>query len=44
MAAMGIKFTGEIALTPKPGPSAKELENLRAIVDESKKVGVFVQV
>ena len=44
MAAMGIKFTGEIALTPKPGPSAKELENLRAIVDESKKVGVLVQV
>src|SRR5579862_2959493 len=24
MAAMGIKFTGEIALTPKPGPSAQE--------------------
>src|ERR1700681_2938916 len=44
MAEMGIKFTGEIALTPKPGPSAKELETLRAIVDESKKVGVLVQV
>jgi len=44
MAAMGVKFTGEIALTPKPGPTAKELENLRAIVDESKKVGVLVQV
>ena len=44
MAGLGIKFTGEIALTPKPGPSAKELETLRAIVDESKKVGVLVQV
>jgi imidazolonepropionase-like amidohydrolase len=44
MAAMGIKFTGEIALTPKPGPSAQEMEILRAIVDESKKVGVLVQV
>jgi imidazolonepropionase-like amidohydrolase len=44
MAEMGIKFTGEIALTPKPGPSAKELETLRAIVDESKKAGVLVQV
>jgi len=44
MAAMGIKFTGEIALTPKPGPTAKELETLKAIVDESKKVGVLVQV
>lgn len=44
MAGMGIKFTGEIALTPKPGPSAQEMEVLRAIVDESKKVGVLVQV
>src|SRR5690348_14023606 len=41
MAAQGIKFTGEIALTPKPGPSTKEMETLRAILDESKKVGVL---
>jgi imidazolonepropionase-like amidohydrolase len=44
MAEMGIKFTGEIALTPVPGPSEKELEILRAVVDEAKKVGVMVQV
>jgi len=44
MAEMGIKFTGEIALTPVPGPSEKELEILRAIVDEAKKAGVMVQV
>jgi imidazolonepropionase-like amidohydrolase len=44
MAAQGIKFTGEIALTPRPGPSAKEMETLRAILDESKKAGVLVQV
>jgi imidazolonepropionase-like amidohydrolase len=44
MAAMGIKFTGEIALTPVPGPSEKEMETLRAIVDEAKKDGVMVQV
>ena len=44
MAAMGIKFTGEIALTPVPGPGEKELEVLRAIVDEAKKAGVTVQV
>jgi imidazolonepropionase-like amidohydrolase len=44
MAEMGIKFTGEIALTPIPGPSEKELEVLRAVVDEAKKVGVMVQV
>ncbi len=44
MAGMGIKFTGEIALTPIPGPSEKELEVLRAVVDEAKKDGVMVQV
>ena len=44
MAALGIKFTGEIALTPVPGPSEKEIETLRAVVDEAKKVGVLVQV
>src|SRR5271167_2169253 len=30
MAAMGIKFTGEIALTPVPGPTEKELDVLKA--------------
>jgi imidazolonepropionase-like amidohydrolase len=44
MAEMGIKFTGEIALTPIPGPSEKEIEVLKAVVDEAKKVGVMVQV
>jgi imidazolonepropionase-like amidohydrolase len=44
MADMGIKFTGEIALTPIPGPTEKELEVLRAVVDEAKKVGIMVQV
>src|SRR4029077_7781810 len=44
LAALGVKFIGEMPLTPKPGPTAKELENLRAIVDESKKAGVWVQI
>ena len=44
MAAMGIKFTGEIGLTPEPGPTEKEMEVLRAVVDEAKKAGVMVQV
>jgi len=44
LAEMGVKFTGEIALTPVPGPTEQELEVLRAVVDEGKKVGVFVQV
>jgi imidazolonepropionase-like amidohydrolase len=44
LAALGIKFVGEQALTPKPGPTAKELENLTAAVDESKKVGVWIQI
>src|SRR3954471_18975336 len=38
MAAQGVKFTGEIALTPVPGPSAEEIEKLKAILDEAKKV------
>jgi imidazolonepropionase-like amidohydrolase len=42
MAGMGIKFTGEIALTPVPGPSEKELEVLKAALDEAKKAGVMV--
>jgi imidazolonepropionase-like amidohydrolase len=44
MAAMGIRFTGEIALTPEPGPTAQEIEVLKAVVDEGKKAGVIVQV
>jgi imidazolonepropionase-like amidohydrolase len=44
LAEMGVKFTGEIALTPVPGPSDQEIEVLRAVVDEGKKAGVFVQV
>src|SRR5689334_23316829 len=44
LAAMGVKFIGEMSLTPKPGPTAKEMENLRAIVDEGKKAGVWIQV
>src|SRR5262245_13348659 len=44
LAALGIKFIGEQALTPKPGPTTQELENLRAMVDESKKVGVWIQI
>ena len=44
LAALGIKFIGEQALTPKPGPTARELENLRAVVDESRKAGVWIQI
>jgi imidazolonepropionase-like amidohydrolase len=44
MAAAGIKYTGEISLTPVPGPTAQEMEVLRAVLDEAKKAGVIVQV
>ena len=44
IAALGIKFTGEIALTPVPGPSDREIEVLKAILDEGQKAGVLVQV
>lgn len=44
LAAKGIKHTGEIALTPEPGPPQAEIEVLKAIVDEAAKVGVQVNV
>jgi imidazolonepropionase-like amidohydrolase len=44
LAAMGIKFTGELLLTPVPGPSPQEIEVLRAVVDEGKKAGVMIQI
>jgi imidazolonepropionase-like amidohydrolase len=43
LAALGIKFIGEENIDPKP-PKPNQLENLRAIVDESKKAGVLVMV
>ena len=44
MAAMGVRFTGEIALTPVPGPSEEELDVLRAVLEEAERAGVIVQV
>jgi imidazolonepropionase-like amidohydrolase len=44
MAMNGIKYTGEMAVTPEPGPSENELAVLRASVDEGAKAGVQVNV
>ena len=44
LAAKGLKHTGEIGLTPEPGPTQAEIEVLKAILDEAKKVGVQVNV
>jgi imidazolonepropionase-like amidohydrolase len=44
LAEQGIKFTGEISLTPRPAPTAQEMDTLKAIIDEGKKAGVYVQV
>ncbi|MEQ1946820.1 MAG: amidohydrolase family protein [Bryobacteraceae bacterium] len=44
MAAKGIRHTGEIALTPEPGPPPAEIEVLKATLDEAAKVGVQVNV
>ena len=44
IAGLGIKYTGEISLTPKPGPPPQEIETLKAILDEGKKANVWVQV
>jgi len=43
LAALGIKFIGEENINPKP-PTPGQLDNLRAIVDESKKAGALVMV
>jgi imidazolonepropionase-like amidohydrolase len=44
LAAKGVKHTGEIGLTPEPAPPQSEIEVVKAIVDEAKKVGVQVNV
>ncbi len=44
MAAKGIQHTGEIGLTPEPGPTPQEMEVLKAVVDEAAKAGVQVNV
>src|SRR5579863_8284903 len=43
LAGLGIKFIGEELISPKP-PTAKELENLKAINEEAKKEGIWVMV
>src|SRR5688572_23038452 len=44
LAAKGVKHTGEIGLAPEPGPTPAEIDVLKAIVDEAKKVGMQVNV
>ncbi|OYX33788.1 MAG: hypothetical protein B7Y99_06740 [Caulobacterales bacterium 32-69-10] len=44
MAAKGIKHTGEIGITPVPGPPPAEIAVLKAALDEGAKVGVQVNV
>jgi imidazolonepropionase-like amidohydrolase len=44
MAARGIRYTSEIALTPEPAPPQAEIEVLKAVVDEAAKIGVQVNV
>jgi imidazolonepropionase-like amidohydrolase len=41
---LGVKYTGEMLLTPVPGPTAKELEIIAAALDEGGKAGVRIQV
>ena len=44
LAKAGVKHTGEIGLTPEPAPPQAEIETLKAIVDEGKKVGVQANI
>jgi len=43
LVALGIRFIGEETISPKP-PTPTQMQNLRAIVDESKKAGALVMV
>ncbi len=40
MAAKGIRFTGEMPITPEPGPSADELATLKAVLEEGARDNV----
>lgn len=44
LAQLGVRYTGEMLLTPVPGPTATELAILAAALDEGAKSGVKVQV
>lgn len=44
LAAKGVKHTGEIGLTPEPAPPQAQMEVVKAIVEESRKLGVQVNV
>ena len=44
MAMKGIKYTGEIGVTPEPGPPPEQIAILQAAIDEGKKAGVQVDV
>ena len=44
LAAMGVHYTGEMLLTPVPGPTSNELAIIAAALDEGAKDGVKVQV
>ena len=44
LAAMGVQYTGEILVTPVPGPTPEEMAIIAAALDEGRKVGVKVQV
>ena len=44
LAQLGVKYTGEMILSPVPGPTEAELAVMRAMLDEGRKLGVGVQV
>jgi imidazolonepropionase-like amidohydrolase len=44
LAALGVKYSGEMLLTPVPGPTPGDMAALSAALDEGAKAGVKVQV
>lgn len=44
LASLGVKYSGEMLLTPVPGPTPGDMAALTAALDEAAKAGVKVQV
>jgi imidazolonepropionase-like amidohydrolase len=44
LAALGVKYSGEMLLTPVPGPTPGDMAALNAALDEGARAGVKVQV
>jgi imidazolonepropionase-like amidohydrolase len=44
LAAAGVKHSGEINVTPEPGPPASQVEALKAAADEANRLGIQLNI